>query len=367
MSTSSSSSERPRVLVVGCGGVGGVIAARLTRAGHDVTAITGNRAIAEAIATHGYRVTEFDGEVWSVPASAPPKVELAAGDGPFDVCIVATKSTTLATALRSALPLLTPDAPVLVCQNGLPENIAAEVVGEARVLGCVVVWGASMSEPGAYLRTSRGSFKLGRPFATSPDPEPMAKLLDAVAAVEIESDLLGARWSKLAINCATSTLGAIGGEKLGPLLRRRFVRRLVLELWTEIVDVARAAGVKPASVAGLSLARIALTPGERQLALGSPVLAGKHALLMAVGVKYRRMRSSMLIAIERGRTPEIDFLNGEVVRRGAALGVPTPVNARLARAVMDICGGIERPSVRHLRLVYDEVMGEVGAAGKIAA
>ena len=33
------------------------------------------------------------------------------------------------------------------------------------------------------------------------------------------------------------------------------------------------------------------------------------------------------------------------------------VNARLARAVMDICGGIERPSVRHLRLVYDEVMG----------
>jgi 2-dehydropantoate 2-reductase len=75
------------------------------------------------------------------------------------------------------------------------------------------------------------------------------------------------------------------------------------------------------------------------------------------------MRSSMLIAIERGRTPEIDFLNGEVVRRGAALGVPTPVNARLARAVMDICGGIERPSVRHLRLVYDEVMGTSESSG----
>jgi 2-dehydropantoate 2-reductase len=234
----------PKILVVGCGGVGGVIAARLTRAGHDVTAVTGNRAIADAISAHGYRVTEFDGESWSVAPTAPPRAELAPGDGPFDVCIMATKSTTLTTALRSAVPALAPGAPVLVCQNGLPENIAAEVVGEDRVLGCVVVWGASMSEPGVYLRTSRGSFKLGQPFASSPDAEPVARLLEAVAPVEIEPDLLAARWSKLAINCATSTLGAIGGEKLGPLLRRRFVRRLALELWTEIVDVARAAGVK---------------------------------------------------------------------------------------------------------------------------
>src|SRR5438046_3172459 len=272
-------------VVVGCGGVGGVIAERLTKAGHDVTAVTGNAGIADAISAHGYRVTEFDGEAWSVPASSPPRVELGPADGPFDVCIMATKSTTLATALRSVQPRLTASAPVLVCQNGLPENLAAEVVGEARVLGCIVVWGASMSEPGAYLRTSRGSFKLGQPFASSPEPTRVAHLLEAVAPVEIEADLLAVRWSKLAINCATSTLGAIGGEKLGPLLRRRFVRRLVLELWTEIVEVARAAGVKPASVAGVSLTRMALTPAERQLALGSPVLAGKHALLMAVGVK----------------------------------------------------------------------------------
>ena len=53
----------------------------------------------------------------------------------------------------------------------------------------------------------------------------------------------------------------------------------------------------------------------------------KHTLLLAVGARYRRMRSSMLSAIERGRPPAVDFLNGEVVERGQALGVPTPVNA----------------------------------------
>src|SRR6266545_648299 len=136
------SSSSPRILVVGCGGVGGVIAARLTKAGHDVTAVTGNRASADAIAAHGYRVTEFDGDAWSVAASRAPRVELAHGDGPFDVCVLATKSTTLASALRSVQPMLAAGAPVLVCQNGLPENIAADVVGESRVLGCIVVWGA---------------------------------------------------------------------------------------------------------------------------------------------------------------------------------------------------------------------------------
>jgi 2-dehydropantoate 2-reductase len=250
-----------------------------------------------------------------------------------------------------------------VCQNGLPEPIAAEVAGEQRVLGGIVVWGASMDEPGSYVRTSRGKFKLGRPFAGSPDPAPVARVLEAVAPVEIIDDLTEARWSKLAINCATSTVGAIGGERLGPLLRRRFVRRLVLELWTEITEVARAGGITPAPVTGINLMKMALTASERQLSLGSPALAGKHAVLMAVGMKYRRLRSSMLIAIERGRTPEIDFLNGEIVRQGARLGVPTPVNSRLQRAVMDVAAGLEQSSMSYLRRIYDEVMADTPSAG----
>ncbi len=78
-------------------------------------------------------------------------------------------------------------------------------------------------------------------------------------------------------------------------------------------------------------------------------------------MKYRRLRSSMLIALERGRTPEIDFLNGEVVRQGARLGVPTPVNACLQRAVLDVAAGLERSSMAYLRRIYDELAAE--AAG----
>ncbi|MEE2830253.1 MAG: ketopantoate reductase C-terminal domain-containing protein, partial [Myxococcota bacterium] len=72
---------------------------------------------------------------------------------------------------------------------------------------------------------------------------------------------------------------------------------------------------------------LALTESEKAGSRG-PALVAKHSLLLAVGTRYRRLRSSMLRAIERGRTPAVDFLNGEIVERGSSLEIPTPFNAR---------------------------------------
>ena len=85
------------------------------------------------------------------------------------------------------------------------------------------------------------------------------------------------------------------------------------------------------------------------------IIALCFALLLAVGMRYRRLRSSMLSAIERGRTPAVDFLNGEVVDRGVKHGVPTPVNAACQRMVHAIARG-ERPShIQTIRQLATEV------------
>lgn len=345
-----------RIAVIGCGGIGGVLAATLTRAGADVTPVVGNPRIAAALTKHGYRVRELDGSEWAQPLGHAPLLHASEAEAPFDLVFVATQSTTLEAALADALPKIADGAAVVTCQNGLPEERAAALVGE-RVIGCVVGWGASMVEPGFYQRTSKGVLTYGRPTAGAPDPAPIAALTEAASPSLVVDDLAGVRWSKLAINCVTTTLGAIGGVPLGKLLSHRPIRRIALEVFAEVAAVAHSSGVKVQPVGGtLDIDKIAISDVERRLSFGSPSLAYKHSVLLAVGFKYRRLRSSMLYALERGRPPEIDFLNGEIVRRGAALGVPTPVSTALVETVRAIEAKRASSSLGALRALHDRVI-----------
>jgi 2-dehydropantoate 2-reductase len=350
----------PRVLVMGCGGIGGIIASSLVERGIDTSIVTHNPRIAEAISTRGFTVREQQStRVVRGRASAA----LAAEPGAFDFVFLVTQPPQLQAAARTAAPHLHPDGAMVCFQNGLCEPYAQEVVGSERVIGAIVVWGGSMAEPGVYDRTSAGGFVLGR-LDGGDDPRfaTLRSLLEPIGPVELTHNLSGARWSKLAINCAISSLGTIGGERLGDLLRHRFVRRLGLEVMTEAVAVARRCGVRLEKVSGtLDLNWIALTPADVS-GPGSPSLLAKHALLLAVGAKYRRLRSSMLLAIERGREPAVDFLNGEVVRRARELGIPVPVNQRIEQLVGAIWRREQRPGLALLRTLHDETRSQAYAA-----
>jgi 2-dehydropantoate 2-reductase len=331
---------QPRILVMGAGGIGGIVAATLTEVGSAVTAVSTNPAIRSAVDTAGYRVLD-DGEERVVRGWVA-----AAPEGSYDLAILATQPPNVEDAARTAVRHLAADAQVVVLQNGLCEDRVAAIVGPDRVIGGIVAWGASMPEPGRYERTAHGGFALGRLSGQlDPDLRRVGELLEAIGPVAMTTNLRGARWSKLALNCAVSALGTIAGERLGPLVRVRRYRRLALEIMTEVVAVARAERVDLEKVAGtLDLDWIALSEADKT-ASASMSLTAKHALLLAVGLRYRRMRSSMLAAIERKRTPAIDFLNGEVVSRGLRHGLATPVNARIVELVWSIASGA-RPSSR---------------------
>ncbi|MBI5496491.1 MAG: 2-dehydropantoate 2-reductase [Deltaproteobacteria bacterium] len=352
--TASGEQGRPRVLVVGCGGIGGIVAANLAEMDVPVTAVTGNPAIAEVLNRQGARVREEGQErvVMGIRALA----ELPPGAGPFDFILLATQPPAVEEAARRAAPALAPDGRMVCFQNGLCELRVAPIVGADRVLGAIVAWGASMLEPGLYDRTAHGGFVLGRMDGSHDAAmDTLAALLESVGPVETTGNLAGARWSKLAINCAISALGTVGGERLGVLMRQRFIRRLALEIMTEVVQVAHAEGVKLEKVSGtLDLEWLALTPDERMLGLGSPALFAKHTMLVAVGARYRRLRSSMLAAMERGRPPAVDFLNGEIVDRAARHGIPVPVNTEIRARVHRIARGEAKPSMDYARALFDD-------------
>jgi 2-dehydropantoate 2-reductase len=343
----------PRVLVVGCGGIGGVLLSRLLEAGQRVGAVARREEIAHVLRTRGpvlrdekgERTVRGDLEVFV----QPPR------EGAHDFILLATPPNGVEAAARDTAHLLAPDGAMVVFQNGLCEELVARVVGEKKVIGAIVAWGASSPETGVYERTSSGGIVLGT-LSGGPDPRlaRLAEVLRAVCPITFTENLRGTRWSKLAINCAISTLGTVGGSRVGPLLRHRFIRRLAMEVFTEVFQVARAEGVKLEKVAStVDLEWLTLKESE-QRARGSLSLVVRHAMLLAIGARYRRLRSSMLAAIERGREPPVDFLNGEVVQRGKAHGIPSPVNERLLEAVHAMSRRELAPGVETLRRIHEQ-------------
>jgi 2-dehydropantoate 2-reductase len=351
-----------RIAVLGCGAVGGVVAACMTRAGYDVTPIVSNPRIEAALINDGFSYSELDGQTSRIPTSRSPVKKPQDADCTFDLVICAVPSTALEDALKDVTPFLTNHARVVTCQNGLPEDRAAATIGD-RVIGCVVGWGAAMNAPGVYQRTSTGRLQIGKASPACPSPSDLVSLLEAVSPVEIVDDLAGVRWSKLAINCVTSPFGAIGGKPLGPLLKIANVRRLALEVFAEVAEVARRQGVKMRPVAGtMDITKVAINDRERHARVIAPTLLLKHLLLLIVGYKFRRMRSSMLYALERGRPIEIDYLNGEIIKRGKHLGVPTPVNSAIIDTVKQIEQKNLTPSPRTLTELYDKVSAELATS-----
>jgi len=332
-----------KLLVMGCGGIGGIATAALTETGHDVVAYTTNADIAGAVERNGLQL-RGDGAPRGVRARLVREIPRET----FDAVLLCTQPPQVEDAARAALPVLADDGVMVCLQNGLCEPRVAKICGEHRTVGAVVAWGAAMPEPGVYERTAHGGFAIGT-LETERDLGELSRALEAIGPVEVTDNLAGKRWSKLAINAAISSLGTIGGDRLGALLQHRFVRRLGLEIMTECVHVARKCEVRLEKVSGtVDLEWLALTQ-EEKVATGSATLVAKHAMLLAVGFRYRRMRSSMLAAIERGRTPAVDFLNGEVTARAREHGITAPVNEAARALVWSIARGEQKSSLDTLR------------------
>lgn len=334
--------------MIGCGGIGGVIAAHLQDSGRDVTVVARNVGVRDALVRDGFRLVGHS----TLQARCRVVEQVPSAPECFDYVLLAVQPPEVEAAAREAAGLLGSTGRIVCFQNGLCEERVGRVVGRERVIGGIIAWGASVVGPGVIERTSRGGFTVGAlSDASTASVARLADALSCVGPVTLTDNLTGARWSKLAINCAISTLGTIGGNRLGDLLRHRQVRRLGLEIVTEALEVADAEGVYVEPLAGtVKLERLALRRRrEPRLAVD---LLGKHLVLVAIGMRYRRLRSSMLSAIERGRPPAVDFLNGEIVDRGAKHHVSTPVNQAALETVWAIARGQVRPSLQTLRALY---------------
>jgi 2-dehydropantoate 2-reductase len=329
-----------RILVVGAGAVGGVTAGILAREHFDVTLVTKYAELAHKISLQGLEVSGYGGDfIIKIPAVA----KVSDLEGVYDFVFMATKADALLNTAREILPFLHEQSRLISLQNGICEEALAGIAGSFRTVGCVVGWGATMKAPGRVEMTSGGEFVIGN-WGRDRDEklEEIREILQHILPAEISSEILSHLYSKLIINSCITTLGAISGLYLGEMLAKRYIRNIFIEIIREAIQVADALVIRVKPYAG----KLDYYPF-----LGPGLLATfkRHLTIRVIGFKYRKLKSSSLQSLERGRKTEIDYLNGYIASKGKHCGIPTPVNSKLTRMVREIENGMRSISVSSLQ------------------
>jgi len=291
----------PKIAVVGAGAVGGYFGGLLARAGAPV-AMIGRPAFVEAVKKKGLFLDTLQFQE-SVRVEASTELSAAAG---AEIVLFCVKTTDNATAAQALAPLLAPGAIVLSLQNGVDNVEQIRAAAGIEALPAVVYVAASVPQAGRVKHVGRGDLVIG---PQNEKTERVAALFArANVSCRISGNIEGELWTKLVWNCALNAVSALGHAKYGPLAASPDAWKVVETAVYEVLAVARAAGIHP--------------PG-----LEDPKAALAGALKIAT--QMAEALSSTGQDLNRGKRTEIDSLNGYIARRGAALGVPTPVNHTL--------------------------------------
>ncbi|MBQ7968002.1 MAG: ketopantoate reductase family protein [Bacteroidaceae bacterium] len=330
-----------RIAIYGAGSLGTILGAYISKAGVSIDLINRNKAHIEALNTQGAQVVGTVQFTQPVVAYTPEEMR-----GEYDILFLMTKqqhNTEVVTMLKD---FLAPDGVLVTFQNGLPEVQIASILGEQRVLGCTVAWGATMQSAGVCELTSEPdalSFSLGAISANrSKHFAKVKELLELMGTVDIEDNFLGTRWSKLLINASFSGMSAVLGCTFGEAAKPRASRRIVQALIKECIDVCQAGGIRIEPVQGKDIVALLNYKNSIKKAFSYfiiPIAIRKHA----------KLKASMLQDIEKGKLTEVDAINGAVSDYGRKVSCPTPMNDRVVDIIHRIERGELHPSFDNLR------------------
>ncbi|MCI0495697.1 2-dehydropantoate 2-reductase [candidate division KSB1 bacterium] len=323
-----------KIVIIGAGAVGGVIAGYLSNLNYNLQLVCKHREILDAIENNGLRVEGVKEHIIAYPDAV---IDISQISDKPDIIFLATKANDVIGICQNLLPVLKEDTAVVSLQNGISEDKIAEIIKPERTIGCVVGWGATMLGPARLEITSDGEFILGELDGQITHRLLVIKsMLEKIFETKINTNIYGALWSKLIINSCITTLGAITGLYLGKLLKAKLARTIFLHVITEAVRVAEAGKIKLEKIGGkIDPYRLALTSNELANNFSLSLLK-KHLIIRMIGLKYKRLKSSSLQSLERGKPTEIDFLNGFIVTKARQFNVPVPVNQRLINMIKDI-------------------------------
>ncbi len=300
-----------RIGIIGAGAVGCLFGAMLVRKGNDVLLLHRDLNKVKEIEEKGVRLRTPEGRSLSVRVSVrqgPTRL-----DG-YNLILVAVKAYDTLEAACEYKNLLDSESTILTLQNGLGNlETLSRIFQPERVIAGSTSEAVYTTGLGAVVHTGRGTSRIGGAggIALRRCKEIARTFREAGFRTVVSGNIEGVIWSKAIVNSAVNPITALTGLPNGKLLEEDSLRCLVSEVVQEGTVVGRAE-------------RVRLEP--------NPAVS-----VVKILASTRRNFSSMLQDILRRRRTEILQLNGNIVDRGARLGVPTPLN----KALVALIAGVE--------------------------
>ena len=291
----------PRIAVVGAGAVGGYFGGMFARAGAPIVFI-GRRHFADAVNSTGLVLDKSEGQE-RIRVAATTEMS-AIRD--CSLILFSVKANDTAETAKQIAPFLQPDATVVCLQNGVDNADRVRAATNVVTVPAVVYVAVSVPEFGRVKHLARGDLIIG---PLSERTTEVANVFNRAAiSCRISENIEGELWVKLLCNCALNAISALGHARYGQIVQSGDAKQLMQDVVDEVLAVARAAGV--------------VLPGVDDRESGM-------AAAMKIATQMADAFSSTAQDLNRGRPTEIDALNGYIVRQGAALAVPVPINSAL--------------------------------------
>lgn len=290
------------IAIIGSGAVGGYYGAKLAAAGQKVTFLA-RGAHLNAIRERGLLIWSPMGDFVARGGATDDPSSV----GPVDLVLYCVKAYDNDSALPMIAPLCGPQTVVLTLQNGVESaETVATAVDRRQVLGGTTYIATAIKAPGLIEQT--GTFRrivFGEVFDAPADVSArVASIRDVLAAADIQAEAVAdARvpvWEKFIYLAPLAAFTAASRLPTGFTWGDPFIREQFLAAVAEVESVARAEGVP-------------VSDGQRD------------RVISYMNAVSPTMRSSLLIDLSLGKRLELEALQGAVVRRGRAVGVPTPI------------------------------------------
>jgi 2-dehydropantoate 2-reductase len=339
-----------RAAIYGAGAMGTVLGAFIAKSGQDIDLITRNVSHVEALKNNGAHITGTVDFTVKVNAYLPEQMT-----GKYDVIFLMTKQRDNKNTANFLKGYLADGGVVCTTQNGLPEPELAKILGEENCVGCAISWGATFVGNGEAKLTSspdKFTFALGCISGHNNKIEMAAHYLRLMGKVTVEQNFIGARWSKLIVNSAFSSLSAVTGLTFGEVAKGRTSRKLAQAILKEGMDVASAQGITPAKIQGHDLVKLLGYRGKIKKAVS-------FALIPLAMKGHKDIISGMYYDLIKGRECDIDYVCGVVAKYGKEFGVATPVANEVIALAHKIESGTIAASKENINILYSALKGKI--------